>query len=79
MLGSLDCTHWEWEKCPTAWKGAFQNRDKGVSVILEAVATQDKHIWHRYFAIPGFNNEINVPQNATSMYPMAGWHVWHGT
>lgn len=20
MLGSLDCTHWKWEKCPVAWK-----------------------------------------------------------
>ncbi|KAD3642089.1 hypothetical protein E3N88_31313 [Mikania micrantha] len=27
MLGSLDCTHWEWDNCPTAWLGQFQRGD----------------------------------------------------
>ena len=24
MLGSLDCMHWKWKICPTAWAGQFQ-------------------------------------------------------
>ena len=23
MIGSLDCTHWAWEKCPNAWKWQY--------------------------------------------------------
>ena len=61
MLGSLDCMHWRWEKCPIAWKGQFTRGDKGwSSLILEAVASQDLRIWHACFGIAGSNNDINV-------------------
>ncbi|KAM0829821.1 hypothetical protein ACQ4PT_066629 [Festuca glaucescens] len=61
MLGSLDCMHWHWEKCPMEWKGQFTRGDKGVpTLILEEVASQDLRIWHAYFSIPGSNNDINV-------------------
>jgi len=45
MLGSIDCMHWRWENCPTAWKGQFTRGDYGVpTIILEAVASQDLRI-----------------------------------
>ena len=50
MLGSIDCMHWRWEKCPLAWRGQFTRGDYGVpTMILEAVASQDLHIWHAFF------------------------------
>ena len=42
MIGSLDCTHWNWERCPTAHKGMYTRGDIGEpSFILEAVASHD--------------------------------------
>ncbi|XP_006660673.2 uncharacterized protein LOC102705373 [Oryza brachyantha] len=61
MLGSIDCMHWRWEKCPLAWRGQFTRGDYGVpTIILEAVATQDLHIWHAFFGVAGSNNDLNV-------------------
>ncbi|XP_052621098.1 uncharacterized protein LOC111901508 [Lactuca sativa] len=61
MLGSLDCTHVAWEKCPTAWRGQFTREDIGEpTIILEAVASQDLWIWHAFFGVAGSNNDLNV-------------------
>jgi len=43
MIGSIDCMHWHWEKCPYAWKGQYTRGDHGVpTIILEAVASHDR-------------------------------------
>ncbi|KAL5806110.1 hypothetical protein ACOSQ4_028843 [Xanthoceras sorbifolium] len=60
MLGSLDCMHWKWKNCPTAWAGQYSRRSGSPTIILEAVADYDLWIWHAYFGLPGSNNDINV-------------------
>ncbi|XP_022031237.1 protein ALP1-like [Helianthus annuus] len=65
MLGSLDCAHWEWATCPTAWKGQHHCGDHdGPTLILQAVASQDLLIWHAYFGMAGANNDITVLQSS---------------
>nr|GEV36389.1 hypothetical protein [Tanacetum cinerariifolium] len=41
MLGSIDCMHWEWKKCPMSWQGQYGRGDKKYpTIMLEAVASQ---------------------------------------
>ena len=40
MLGSIDCMHWEWEKCPVGWHGQFRGHYKKPTIILEGISTR---------------------------------------
>jgi len=60
MIGSLDCMHWPWKNCPTAWAGVFQGKEKEPTLILEAVASLSLMIWHAIFGTPGANSDLNV-------------------
>ncbi|KAL5802912.1 hypothetical protein ACOSQ4_031217 [Xanthoceras sorbifolium] len=60
MLGSLDCMHWEWKNCPTAWHGTHRGHHNKPTLILEAVASKDLWIWHAFFGIAGSYNDLNV-------------------
>ena len=60
MLGSIDCMHWKWKNCPTAWQGMYTGHCHEPTIILEAVASQDLWIWHAFFGLPGSLNDINV-------------------
>lgn len=60
MIGSIDCMHWKWKNCPKGWSGAFSSRKGYPTVILEAVASYDTHIWHAFFGTPGAQNDLNV-------------------
>uniref|UniRef100_A0A0D3DBK5 DDE Tnp4 domain-containing protein n=1 Tax=Brassica oleracea var. oleracea TaxID=109376 RepID=A0A0D3DBK5_BRAOL len=60
MIGCIDCVHWEWKNCPTAWKGQYSRGSGKPTIVLEAVASYDLWIWHAFFGPPGTLNDINV-------------------
>ncbi|CAH9139047.1 unnamed protein product [Cuscuta epithymum] len=61
MFGSLDCMHWQWKNCPTAWHGTHTNGFKRVpTLILEVVASKSLWIWHAFFGMAGSNNDVTV-------------------
>uniref|UniRef100_A0A0D3CTU3 DDE Tnp4 domain-containing protein n=1 Tax=Brassica oleracea var. oleracea TaxID=109376 RepID=A0A0D3CTU3_BRAOL len=60
MVGSIDCMHWEWKNCPTAWKGQYSRGSSKPTIVLEAVASCDLWIWHAFFGPRGTLNDINV-------------------
>ncbi|XP_010451370.1 PREDICTED: uncharacterized protein LOC104733493 [Camelina sativa] len=41
MVGSIDCMHWGWKNCPTAWKGMYSRSTGKPTIVLEAVASYD--------------------------------------
>ncbi|XP_024004744.1 uncharacterized protein LOC112081920 [Eutrema salsugineum] len=41
MIGSIDCMHWEWKNCPTAWKGQYSRGSGKPTIVLEVVASYD--------------------------------------
>lgn len=60
MLGSVDCFHWAWRACPTSQAGSHVGYRKDPTVVLQAVASYDRWIWHSYFGLGGQNNDLNV-------------------
>ncbi|KAK2663557.1 hypothetical protein Ddye_002131 [Dipteronia dyeriana] len=60
MLGIIDCMHWKWKNCPTAWARQYAGCSGSATIIIEAVANYDLWIWHAYFGLFGTNNDINV-------------------
>ncbi|KAK2645506.1 hypothetical protein Ddye_020701 [Dipteronia dyeriana] len=79
MLGSLDCMHWKWKNCPTAWAGQYTGRSGSPTIILEVVADYDLWIWHAYFGLPGTNNDINVLETSHlfSNLTQGSTRFWH--
>ncbi|XP_053698868.1 uncharacterized protein LOC128745822 [Sabethes cyaneus] len=47
-------------KCPTAYKGQFTGKEGKATIVLEAIASSDTHIWHSFFGSPGSLNDINI-------------------
>ena len=60
MIGSIDCMHWEWKNCPTAWKEMYSRGTGKPTIMLEAVASYDLWIWHAFFGAPGTMNDLNI-------------------
>ncbi|KAF8395268.1 hypothetical protein HHK36_019210 [Tetracentron sinense] len=71
MLGSIDCMHWKWKNCPTAWRGMYSGHVREPTIILEVVASYDLWIWHAFFGLPGSHNDINVLERSSVFTDLA--------
>jgi hypothetical protein len=60
MFASLECMHYKWKNCLVVWQGDFGNIHGKKSIILEAIASEDLHIWHVFFGLSRSNNDVNV-------------------
>jgi len=63
MLGyisSIDCTHWQWLKCPKALAGQYHDRKGKRSVVVESIFDEDTYIWNYSIGAPGSYSDMNV-------------------
>ena len=60
MLGVLSYMQWTWKNCPAGWKCQYKGHCNDPLIILEAVALKDRWIWHLFFGLPGFHDDLNV-------------------
>ncbi|CAA7030848.1 unnamed protein product [Microthlaspi erraticum] len=60
MIGSIDCMHWEWKNCLTAWKGQYSRGFAKPTIVLEALASHDLWIWHAFFGAPCTLKDLNI-------------------
>jgi len=59
-IGAIDCTHWQWIKCPKAFAGQDHDRNGKRSVVIESVCDEDTNIWHFFIGARGSYNDKNV-------------------
>ena len=61
MIGSLDCMHTYWNKCPVAWQGSYKKGTKDLpSIVLEAACDHHMWFWHASYGYAGTLNDINI-------------------
>jgi len=59
-IGSIDCTHWQWAKCPKALGGQYLDRKGKRSIVIETVCDEDLYIWNLFVGCPGAYKDKNV-------------------
>jgi hypothetical protein len=62
-VGSIDCWHWHWKNCPSAWAAQYKGK-KGKGCVAEMCCGRDLWIWHLFCGNPGSLNDINVLQRS---------------
>ena len=60
ILGSLDCMHTYWNKCPVAWKGQYKKGKAKPSIVLEGMCDYHLYFWHASFGYAGTLNDVNI-------------------
>ena len=67
MMGSIDCTHWQWKNCPIAWQGMYQDRNHKRSIVAEAICGHDMYFYQVYVGLPGSLNDIAIMGQTTML------------
>ena len=62
-IGSIDCTHINWENCPQVWQNMFTGKSGGPTVKFEVVVDHDRRVLHVSEAFTGVAHDQSVMEN----------------
>ncbi|PXF41507.1 Protein ANTAGONIST OF LIKE HETEROCHROMATIN PROTEIN 1 [Gracilariopsis chorda] len=56
-IGCVDCSSWEWARCPVGLQGQFIGKEGRPCVRMETVTDDKLWIWHILYGVPGARND----------------------
>jgi len=59
-MGSIDCTHWQWHKCPKALSGQYLDRKGRRSVCFETAGDEDRKTGLFFVGCPGAYHDMSA-------------------
>jgi hypothetical protein len=59
-IGSMDCVHIRWDKCPQGWRHGYRGRSGHPTIVFEAVCSHSKRILHVSGFHPGARNDMAI-------------------
>jgi Plant transposon protein len=75
-VGSVDCVHIGWEKCPFQWKNLFKGKEKYPSVAYEVVCTSRKFIQSVSPGHPGSRNDKHIARTDPAIMNLLNPNHW---
>ena len=57
-FASWDCKHYFWKNCPVRLAGSHKGKEKGKTLVMEAICDPELYLWYSHFGEPGSLNDI---------------------
>ena len=64
-FASWDCKHYFWKNCPVRLAGSHKGKEKGKTLVMEAICDPELYMWYIHFGEPGSLNDINILDRST--------------
>ena len=67
-VGSIDCVHVQWDRCPSGFKGECKGKDSKPTLAFEVVCAHNGRVQSVSTYNPGANNDKTIAQNDEAVH-----------
>lgn len=64
-IGSVDCTHVSWAKCPAAHRSVYSGKEKHPTISFQVICDHERRIQHVHPGAPGSRNDKTIQKYDT--------------